>query len=65
MTVNKHHPYTLDIMQARKPGQWEWTIRRSGKLMQRSDKTLRSEADALKDGEKVVEGLLGPPKDQR
>ncbi|WP_375457948.1 hypothetical protein [uncultured Enterovirga sp.] len=55
MNANKHHPYTLEVQPSQKPGLFEWTIRKQGKLAQRSDKQYRSEADALKDGEKAVE----------
>ena len=49
-------PYTLEVMASeRKPGQFEWTIRRHGTLIQRSDRIHRSEADAQKDGEKAIE----------
>lgn len=49
------HPYSLEIMPGPKPGTFQWTIRRHGKLIQRSDRIHRSEADALKDGEKAIE----------
>ena len=55
MSDNRHHPYALDIQPAQKPGTFQWTIRKNGKLAQRSDKTFRSEDDARKDGEKAVE----------
>lgn len=55
MSENPHHPYSLDILPGPKPGTFIWTIRRHGKLIQRSDKTHRSEADAKKDGERAVE----------
>lgn len=55
-TVIHTPPYTLEIMASeRKPGQFEWTIRRQGTLVQRSDRIHRSEADAQKDGEKAIE----------
>jgi len=54
--TNKHHPYELEVRAAaRKPGMFEWNIRKHGKLSERSDKLYRSEADALKDGEKAIE----------
>jgi hypothetical protein len=55
-TVIHTPPYTLEIMASeRKPGQFEWTIRRQGTLVQRSDRIHRSEADAQKDGEHAIE----------
>jgi uncharacterized protein (DUF2249 family) len=55
-TIKHFPPYTLEVMAAeRKPGQFEWTIRRQGTLIQRADKMHRSEADAQKDGEKAIE----------
>lgn len=50
------YPYTLDVQPSeRTPGTFEWTIRRHGKLIQRSDRVQRTEADARKDGEKAIE----------
>jgi hypothetical protein len=55
-TVTQTPPYTLEVTASeRKPGQFEWTIRRQGTLIQRSDRIHRSEADAQKDGEKAIE----------
>ncbi|MBM0207474.1 hypothetical protein JNW90_34230 [Micromonospora sp. STR1s_5] len=55
-TVIQLPPYTLELMASeRKPGQFEWTIRRQGTLIQRSDRIHRSEADAQKDGERAIE----------
>lgn len=56
MNDNQTHPYTLEVKASeRKPGTFEWTIRRHGKLIQRSDRPQRSEEDARKDGEKALE----------
>jgi hypothetical protein len=56
MTIENTHPYTLEVKPSdRKPGTFEWTIRRHGKLIQRSDRLHRSEQDARKDGEKAIE----------
>jgi hypothetical protein len=55
-TVTHVPPYTLEVAASeRKPGQFEWMIRRQGTLVQRSDRLHRSEADAQKDGEKAIE----------
>ena len=54
--ITQTPPYTLEVLASeRKPGQFEWTIRRQGTLIQRSDRIHRSGADAQKDGEKAVE----------
>lgn len=55
METNKHHPYSLEVHPSKVPETFEWTIRRNGTLVQRSDRTFRSEPDALKDGEKAIE----------
>ena len=55
MDDNRTHPYALEIMAANKPGTFQWTIRRHGKLIQRSDRVHRSLEEAQKDGEKAVE----------
>ncbi len=53
-------PYALEIMPAAKPGTFQWTIRRHGTLIERSDRPLRSEEDAIKNGEKAMERQLAP-----
>ena len=56
MNDNETHPYRLEVQPSeRKPGVFEWTIRKNGKLAQRSDRFYRSEEDARKDGLKAVE----------
>ena len=55
MTINKHHPYSLDVQPSKKAGLFEWTIRRHGSLIQRSDRIHRTEDDARKEGEKAIE----------
>ena len=55
MNENSTHPYALEIQPTSKPGTFQWTIRRHGKLIQRSDKTFRLQEDARKDGEKAIE----------
>ena len=50
------YPYTLEVKPSeRTPGTFEWTIRRHGTLIQRSDRVQRTEADARRDGEKAIE----------
>lgn len=55
MSENPNHPYTLEVLPAAKAGTFQWTLRRHGKLIQRSDKIHRSEEDAQKDGTKAIE----------
>ena len=51
MSDEKTYPYTLDVVPSKtKPGQFEWTIRERGKLIQRSDRLLGSEKAARKSG---------------
>lgn len=50
------HPYSLEVREApRRPGNFEWLIRRNGKLLQRSDRFQPSEERARRDGEKAIE----------
>lgn len=59
MSENPTHPYTLEVQASERPaGTFQWAIRKHGKLVQRSDRTLRSEADAQKSGEKEIERLF-------
>jgi hypothetical protein len=56
MNENPTHPYELEIQPSvRSPGNFDWTIRRHGKLIQRSDRVQRTEEAARKDGERAVE----------
>ena len=56
MSTDSMHPYSLDVKASdRTPGLFEWSIRRNGKLIQRSDRFQRSEEGARKDGEKAIE----------
>ncbi|MER2267453.1 hypothetical protein [Methylobacterium oxalidis] len=53
------HPYTLEILPpTADDASYQWAIRRSGKLLQRSDRTLTSEAKAYESGMAQVEKLL-------
>lgn len=53
---NDTHPYTLDVIpNPRMAGYFDWVIRKNGKLIQRSDRVQRSEAEARKAGEKEIE----------
>lgn len=56
MNTDSMHPYSLDVKASdRTAGAFEWSIRRNGKLIQRSDRIQRSEDSARKDGEKAIE----------
>ena len=52
-------PYSFDIELAPSSDKFfQWTIRKSGKIFQRSDRTYASAAEALKKVEATVERLL-------
>jgi hypothetical protein len=53
--VTPTHPYTLEVHPGPMTGTVHWAIRRDGKLVQRSDKIHRSEADARKCGLRQIE----------
>jgi hypothetical protein len=56
MSETDFHPYSLEVREsAQRPGNFEWLIRRNGKLLQRSDRLLPSEGRARHEGEKAVE----------
>lgn len=58
MTTNTH-PYTLEVgPNPRREGIWQWAIRKHGKLIQRSDRDLPSEARARAHGLETIEKLL-------
>jgi hypothetical protein len=66
MSNKDTHPYTLEVMPSKtKPGQWEWTIRQNGKLLQRSDRLLGSEKAARTSGMAEVERKLNGGDDRR
>ena len=56
MTDAQTYPYQLEVRaSARKPGMFEWALRKGGKLTQRGDQMYRTEDDARKAGMKAVE----------
>jgi hypothetical protein len=66
MSDQKTYPYVLDVVpSAKKPGQFEWTIRQHGKLLQRSDRVYFSEEAARKNGMAEVERKLHGGDDRR
>ena len=50
--------YTLEVLQPR-PGSksYQWAIRKGGRMFQRSDRHLDTEAKARRDGEMVLETI--------
>lgn len=53
--------YTLDIQpSATSAASFQWAIREGGKLIQRSDRVLCTEADARKRGEEELQRILHP-----
>ena len=70
---NPTHPYTLEVTPSPKgDGSFGWVIRMNGKMLERSDRTFRSEQDALKNGRDAMERLLkgdttqsNPPRGRR
>ena len=53
------HPYSLEVLPI--PGserEFQWAIRKHGKLLQRSDRKHPSEAKAREQGLSVIEKLL-------
>ena len=60
------HPYTIDVSPLAKPeGHFQWTIRKSGKLNERSDRPHRSEAKAYESAMEAVERAMKPSSDFR
>lgn len=58
-TLNPTHPYTLELSPSPKgDGSFGWAIRKNGKLLERSDRTYRSEQEATKKGEEALERTL-------
>ena len=53
------YPYTLEVEpNPRARESWQWAIRKHGKLTQRSDRALASEAKARAQGIETIEKLL-------
>ena len=66
MNDSATYPYTLDVRPStRRPELFEWSIRRHGKLIQRSDRIHRSEADARTEGLKAVERQMTDSQNTR
>jgi hypothetical protein len=66
MSKQETYPYALEVTPStKKPGQFEWTIRQHGKLLQRSDRLYFSEEAARKNGMTEVERKLNGGDDRR
>ena len=63
-TTSNTYPYSLEVTPIRGSDRdFQWTIRKHGKLYQRSDRKHSSEAKAREDGLSVIEKLLGGADD--
>ena len=61
MTESAPHPYAVEVLPAAKPeGAFAWAIRKSGKLVQRSDRTYASEAKAHEKALEAIEQDMRP-----
>ncbi|MCJ2049217.1 hypothetical protein MKL01_05835 [Methylobacterium sp. J-070] len=55
------HPYSIEVSPLAKPeGHFQWAIRRSGKLIERSDRPHRSAEKAHESAMEAVERALKP-----
>lgn len=60
------HPYSIEVSPLAKPeGHFQWAIRRSGKLIERSDRPHRSEAKAHESAMEAIERAMKPSSDFR
>ena len=58
------HPYSIEVLPLTKPeGHFQWAIRKSGKLSERSDRPHRSEAKAHESAMEAVERAMKPGSD--
>ena len=58
-TKTNTHPFALEVERnPRSEGVWQWAIRKHGKLVERSDRALASEAKARAQGMERIEKLL-------
>lgn len=64
-TPSNIHPYTLEIIPPKSEGaSYQWAIRKNGKMAQRSDRSLPSEAKARESGLSQIEKLLSGAGDR-
>jgi hypothetical protein len=65
MSETTTYPYTLDIIPPKAEGaSYQWAIRKNGKLVQRSDRSLSTEAKAREHGLAEIEKLLSGANDR-
>lgn len=58
------HLYSIEVSPPVKPeGHFQWSIRRSGKLIERSDRPYRSETKAFESAMEVIERAIKPGAD--
>ena len=58
-TQTSIHPYSLEIIEPKaEGGSYQWAIRKHGKLVQRSDRSMPTEAKAHAGGMAQIEKLL-------
>lgn len=58
------HPYSIEVSPLVRPeGHFQWAIRRSGTLIERSDRPHRSEAKAHESAMEAVERMVKPGSD--
>lgn len=58
------HPYSIEVSPLAKPeGHFQWAIRRSGKLIERSDRPYRSEAKAHESAMEAIARDMKPGAD--
>ncbi|SDO18116.1 hypothetical protein SAMN05216360_1166 [Methylobacterium phyllostachyos] len=58
------HPYSIEVSPLTKPeGHFQWAIRKSGKLSERSDRPHWSESKAFESAMEAVERAMKPGTD--
>lgn len=56
MTTDFPHPYSITVEALKKPaGQFGWTLRKSGKLIERSDRPFLTEEKAFENAMRAIE----------
>ena len=66
MKIEQTYPYSLEVFPTERPaGHFQWTIRKRGKLLQRSDRAQPSEDKAREKGQAELERLVFGGPDRR
>ena len=61
MSPDVPHPYTITVEPMKRPeGQFGWALRRSGKLIERSDRPFLTEQKAFENALRAIEIDLKP-----